>query len=203
MTSETPHTGEGLALDFINTRPLVGGARRDFLADSAGLAAWLALVSLDGAGDGLSADDLAALHRLRDAGEACLEAAMEGAAMPEAALAEINGAAAAAPTIVAAAEAADGTLRKVARQLGRPGAALRARIPVSVCGEVAGDPRYTALLLGLGVRDLSMVPPSIPVVKKRVRTLDLMEASRRARVIMDQSDSGRIATLLDDFNAVG
>jgi len=128
MTSETPHTGEGLALDFINTRPLVGGARRDFLADSAGLAAWLALVSLDGAGDGLSADDLAALHRLRDAGEACLEAAMEGAAMPEAALAEINGAAAAAPTIVAAAEAADGTLRKVARQLGRPGAALRARI---------------------------------------------------------------------------
>ena len=82
-------------------------------------------------------------------------------------------------------------------------AALRARIPVSVCGEVAGDSRYTALLLGLGVRDLSMVPPSIPVVKKRVRTLDLMEASRRARVIMDQSDSGRIATLLDDFNAVG
>ncbi len=82
-------------------------------------------------------------------------------------------------------------------------AALRARIPVSVCGEIAGDSRYTALLLGLGVRDLSMVPPSIPVVKKRVRTLDLMEASRRARVIMDQSDSGRIATLLDDFNAVG
>ncbi len=82
-------------------------------------------------------------------------------------------------------------------------AALRARIPVSVCGEIAGDPRYTALLLGLGVRDLSMVPPAIAVVKRRIRTLDLMEASRRASVIMDQSDSGRIATLLDDFNAVG
>ncbi|MBP2316213.1 phosphoenolpyruvate--protein phosphotransferase [Azospirillum soli] len=82
-------------------------------------------------------------------------------------------------------------------------AALRSRIPVSVCGEIAGDPRYTALLLGLGVRDLSMAPPSIPVVKRRIRTVDLMEASRRARVIMDQSDSGRIAALLDDFNAVG
>ncbi len=82
-------------------------------------------------------------------------------------------------------------------------AALRARIPVSVCGEIAGDPRYTALLLGLGVRDLSMAPPSIAKVKRRIRTLDLVEASRRARVIMDQSDSGRIATLLDDFNAVG
>jgi phosphotransferase system enzyme I (PtsI) len=81
-------------------------------------------------------------------------------------------------------------------------AALRARIPVSVCGEIAGDPRYCALLLGLGVRELSMAPLSVPAVKKRIRSLDLMEASRRARVIMDQSDSGRIATLLDDFNAI-
>lgn len=81
-------------------------------------------------------------------------------------------------------------------------AALRARIPVSVCGEIAGDPRYTPLLLGLGVRELSMTPPSVPAVKKRIRGMDLGEASRRARVIMDQSDSGRIATLLDDFNAM-
>lgn len=81
-------------------------------------------------------------------------------------------------------------------------AALRSRIPVSVCGEIAGDPRYTALLLGLGVRELSMSPPSVPAVKKRIRGLDLMESSRRARVIMDQSDTGRIATLLDDFNSM-
>ncbi len=79
-------------------------------------------------------------------------------------------------------------------------AALRARIPVSVCGEMAGDPRYAALLLGLGIRDLSMAPGSILPVKRRIRHMDLVEATRRARMIMEQSDSGRIAVLLDDFN---
>ena len=79
-------------------------------------------------------------------------------------------------------------------------AALRARIPVSVCGEIAGDPRYTALLLGLGIRELSMAASRIPLVKARIREMDLMAATRRARVIMDQSDAGRIAQLLDDFN---
>jgi len=79
-------------------------------------------------------------------------------------------------------------------------AALRARIPVSVCGEIAGDPRYTALLLGLGIRELSMAASRIPGVKARIREIDLMAATRRARMIMDQSDAGRIAQLLDDFN---
>lgn len=79
-------------------------------------------------------------------------------------------------------------------------AAFRARIPVGVCGEVAGDPRFTALLMGLGVRDLSMSPSRLPAVKRRIREMDVLEATRRARVIMDQSDAGRIAALLDDFN---
>jgi phosphoenolpyruvate-protein phosphotransferase (PTS system enzyme I) len=81
-------------------------------------------------------------------------------------------------------------------------AALRARIPISVCGEIAGDPRYTALLLGLGVRELSMAWPALPRVKQRIRSIDLLAATRRARMIMDQSNSGRIAALLDDFNTL-
>jgi phosphotransferase system enzyme I (PtsI) len=81
-------------------------------------------------------------------------------------------------------------------------AALRARIPVSVCGEVAGDPRYAALLLGLGIRELSMATTALPRVKQRIRGLDLLAATRCARQIMDQSDSGRIAALLDDFNGL-
>jgi len=81
-------------------------------------------------------------------------------------------------------------------------AGMRARIPVSVCGEMAGDPRYTALLLGLGVRDLSMAAPSLGRVKQRVRQIDIAAASMRAEIIMSQADSGRIAMLLDDFNAL-
>ncbi len=79
-------------------------------------------------------------------------------------------------------------------------AAHRAHISVSVCGEVAGDPRFTALLLGLGIRELSMSAMHLGVIKQRIRSLDLMAATRRARVIMDQSDSARIARLLDGFN---
>ena len=81
-------------------------------------------------------------------------------------------------------------------------AGLRARIPVSICGEMAGDPRYTALLLGLGFRELSMTASSIPRVKQRIRDLDLLAAESRARVIMDQVDAGRITMLLEDFNAL-
>lgn len=79
-------------------------------------------------------------------------------------------------------------------------AALRGRIPFSVCGEIAGDPRYTALLLGLGVRDFSMAPGSLPRVKQRIRNLELNAATGRAQAIMEQADAGRIAALLDDFN---
>jgi phosphotransferase system enzyme I (PtsI) len=81
-------------------------------------------------------------------------------------------------------------------------AALRRGMPISVCGEMAGEPRFTALLLGLGLRNLSMAPANIPRVKHRIRNLDMVAATRRARAIMDQSDSGRIAALVDDFNTV-
>ena len=79
-------------------------------------------------------------------------------------------------------------------------AAMRARIPVNLCGEMAGDPRFTALLLGLGLRNLSMAPSNIGRVKERIRTLDLRAATQRARQVMDQIDDARIASLVDDFN---
>jgi phosphotransferase system enzyme I (PtsI) len=81
-------------------------------------------------------------------------------------------------------------------------AALRARIPISVCGEIAGDPKFVPLLLGLGIQELSMAVSNIPRIKQRVRGLDFAAAARCARTIMEQTDSGRIAALLDDFNAL-
>jgi phosphotransferase system enzyme I (PtsI) len=81
-------------------------------------------------------------------------------------------------------------------------AALRNRIAVSLCGEIAGDPRFTALLIGLGIRELSMATVRLARVKQRIRALDFNAAVTRARIIMEQSDSAKIATLLDDFNTL-
>ncbi len=55
-------------------------------------------------------------------------------------------------------------------------AAHDAGIPVSMCGEMAGDPFYAAVLVGLGLDELSMSASSIPAVKKVVRALDAAEA---------------------------
>lgn len=79
-------------------------------------------------------------------------------------------------------------------------AAHRARIPVGVCGEVAGDPRYTGLLLGLGINDLSMSATNIPVVKKRIRALDYSQTRGFALTVMSQGDPARISQLLEQFN---
>ena len=45
-------------------------------------------------------------------------------------------------------------------------------VQVNVCGEMSGDPIYTMLLLGLGLRQLSVTPHSIPEVKKIIRSRD-------------------------------
>jgi phosphotransferase system enzyme I (PtsI) len=53
------------------------------------------------------------------------------------------------------------------------GEANRAKIPVAVCGEMAGDPLMTRLLLGMGLREFSMHPSQLLVVKREVLRADL------------------------------
>ncbi|HEY1860313.1 MAG TPA: phosphoenolpyruvate--protein phosphotransferase, partial [Gemmataceae bacterium] len=57
-------------------------------------------------------------------------------------------------------------------------------IAVNVCGEMSGDPIYTLLLLGLGLRQLSATPHSIPEIKKVIRSVTLEEANRVAQEVM-------------------
>jgi phosphotransferase system enzyme I (PtsI) len=78
-------------------------------------------------------------------------------------------------------------------------AALRLRMPVSVCGEMAGNPRLVPLLLGLGLRTLSMNASAIPRVKQVVRALDIDDCARFARRVMEQSDPARIQELVLEF----
>ena len=82
-------------------------------------------------------------------------------------------------------------------------AALRMRMPVSVCGEMAGSPRLTPLLLGLGLRSFSMNAGAVPRVKQRVRSVAIDACARFARRVMEQSDPGRIAELLQGFGTAG
>jgi phosphotransferase system enzyme I (PtsI) len=53
-------------------------------------------------------------------------------------------------------------------------------IPVSMCGEMAGDPSVARLLIGLGLRELSMQSRAIPAVREVVRQIDVSEAQRFA-----------------------
>lgn len=55
-------------------------------------------------------------------------------------------------------------------------AARRASIPVTVCGQMSSDPIYSALLLGLGVRQLSVTPHVIPEIKEVIRHLSITQA---------------------------
>jgi phosphotransferase system enzyme I (PtsI) len=60
-------------------------------------------------------------------------------------------------------------------------AAQSAQVQVSVCGEMSGEPMYTMLLLGMGLRQLSLTPQNIPEIKKIIRSITLDEAKQVAQ----------------------
>ncbi|MGB2824815.1 MAG: phosphoenolpyruvate--protein phosphotransferase [Phycisphaerae bacterium] len=63
-------------------------------------------------------------------------------------------------------------------------AGRRYEVPVSLCGEIAGDPQFTLLLLGMGLKIFSCAPPAIPEVKKVIRSTTMKDALRVARRVM-------------------
>jgi phosphotransferase system enzyme I (PtsI) len=60
-------------------------------------------------------------------------------------------------------------------------AARKHGVAVNVCGEMSGEPLYTMLLLGLGLRQLSLTPHNIPEIKKVIRTVTVAEATAVAQ----------------------
>lgn len=75
-------------------------------------------------------------------------------------------------------------------------AALRANIPVGICGEMASNPVFTALLLGLGLRDLSLGFSWIPAIKRKIRETDMGAAQRLAEQVMDSYNPADIKKLI-------
>jgi phosphotransferase system enzyme I (PtsI) len=66
-------------------------------------------------------------------------------------------------------------------------------IPVAMCGEMAGDPLATVVLLGLGLDSFSMGPLGIPPIKRIVRSIGAMEAESFVRTLLTLPSGGEVA----------
>ena len=75
-----------------------------------------------------------------------------------------------------------------------------AGIPVAMCGEMAGDVRYTRLLLGMGLTEFSMHPATLLDVKKIVRESNFASVKRFARKIMHTRDHRELQSTIDGYN---
>jgi phosphotransferase system enzyme I (PtsI) len=85
------------------------------------------------------------------------------------------------------------TIRQVVDEAHRQG------IAVSVCGEMAGDPVYTPLLLGLGVDSLSMSPAWLPSVRYVIRAMAMADAQALAKEALSLSSPKDVYARCDAF----
>lgn len=73
-------------------------------------------------------------------------------------------------------------------------------VPVSMCGEMAGDPRYTRLLLAMGLENFSMHPNALLEIKQVINETDLDSLPEAAAKIMNLSDTLEAHLLLEKIN---
>ncbi|MDH5408617.1 MAG: phosphoenolpyruvate--protein phosphotransferase, partial [Gammaproteobacteria bacterium] len=71
--------------------------------------------------------------------------------------------------------------------------------PVSMCGEMAGDPRFTKLLLGLGLTEFSMHPNTLPAVKRVIQNSHIAELRESISTIIQTSNYDQFSDLLNKF----
>ena len=76
--------------------------------------------------------------------------------------------------------------------------AHKAQIDVSVCGEMASEPEYIMLLLGMGIRTISLAPPMIPEIKQIIRSVTIEDCNNLARTILGMNTERQISTYLRD-----
>ncbi len=83
-------------------------------------------------------------------------------------------------------------VRRVAEQGEKKG------IGVYMCGEMAGNPLYTPVLLGLGVNRLSMNPQAIPAVKSMIRSIDISKAEGFALELLEMKTADDVLKKVQD-----
>ncbi len=69
-------------------------------------------------------------------------------------------------------------------------------VPVAMCGEMAGDPLATILLLGLGLDEFSVVPNVLPEIKKIIRSVKMREAKKIAKKALNLQTEDEIKNYL-------
>jgi phosphoenolpyruvate-protein kinase (PTS system EI component) len=72
---------------------------------------------------------------------------------------------------------------------------------VGVCGEVASDPAAVPLLVGLGIDELSVSPPAIPLVKAAIRSISLGQARSRAEAALNLEDQDAVLAVSRQISA--
>ena len=75
-----------------------------------------------------------------------------------------------------------------------------AGIPVAMCGEMAGDPRYTRLLLGMGLSEFSMHHTALPEVKSVIHASSIEALTPLVQELLDNTRTGRIPERVDSLN---
>jgi len=70
---------------------------------------------------------------------------------------------------------------------------------VGMCGEMAGDPLATVLLIGLGLDELSVVPSVLPEIKKIIRSIKYKDAKRAADAVLGMRDAEEIRVYLSSI----
>jgi phosphotransferase system enzyme I (PtsI) len=75
--------------------------------------------------------------------------------------------------------------------------ATRAGVPISICGELAGDPGLTRLLLGMGLRQFSMHPAQIPAVKQKIKLSNVSRLVPAVRRLLRSEEASKIAAKLE------
>jgi len=76
--------------------------------------------------------------------------------------------------------------------------AHKARIDLSICGEMASEPEHIMLLLGMGVRTMSLAPPMIPEVKQIIRSVTIEQCNNIARTTLSMNSERQISNYLRD-----
>jgi phosphoenolpyruvate-protein phosphotransferase (PTS system enzyme I) len=78
---------------------------------------------------------------------------------------------------------------------------IRMKVPVAVCGEMAGDVTLTRLLLGFGLRQFSMHPANLLAIKQQVLKSDLADLAQLANRMLRAVDPDKARQLLEKLNA--